>query len=55
MTIQEIEKVCKKHGIEFLPPDDEIYREPPTISFVSLSPKPKASGLGKINKRSNGN
>ena len=37
MTIQDIEKACKKLGGIFLSPEDEVYKEQPSISFLSQS------------------
>jgi hypothetical protein len=35
ITREQAVKIAKRYGIEEIPRDDPIYKEPPTIRFVS--------------------
>ena len=55
MTISEIEKACKKLGVTYLPPDDEIYREPASIIFINKPPNSDKADLNLGDQKKRGN
>ena len=44
ITREQARKIFAKYGIKEVPPDDPIYKEPPSIRFVNRPGKPDKAG-----------